>query len=463
MPFTIFYAWQMDTDTGLNRWFIENAIKKAIKRIKADTQQVTDSSDMKLDAALPVEEGEANAVNPEPESDDAEIIYQWGAVGSSGAKLIGEEILARIKTCGVFIGDVTFVSTIETPDGRDKWLPNANVLLETGAASQSGDGWNRIILVLNQALGSVDCLPFDLKFRHCTVQYALATKDDPDKKEKQKRLTDAFVTEIKPIYVKAMKQIAEDKRRITEATLANARSRAEKIREEYEQKVLADKYYTFKSVAAVIAATITPVGPTPIAFTDEFKIRTHFNPAGSASNQIIHKPKSVTVGEHGAPPAHNMTELTNTGIVYITRNLAYGRDSIKPLSAQLIDPTKPWSMSMENCQPQFVGTVWRTLKGLAELGAMGPWFLTLSFLKMRNGRLLFSYDGLSAMESGNHFQEDHMHADMILIPADIDLASPEPTFNALKPPLKEIWRHNGYRGMPIYHQSPIGYDIAMEL
>ena len=89
MPFTIFYAWQMDRELSVNRWFIQDAIKNAIKKIKAEIQnEATENDAMKLEDAPPVEAGEETAINPEPDNDDAEIVYMWGAAGSTGAKLI---------------------------------------------------------------------------------------------------------------------------------------------------------------------------------------------------------------------------------------------------------------------------------------------------------------------------------------------------------------------------------------
>ena len=80
MSFNVFYAWQMDTRSKLNRRFIEAAIKTAIKKIRAELQQEADA-ELKLERAMPLPE-DANVVDPDAEPDSAEdsdIILQMGA------------------------------------------------------------------------------------------------------------------------------------------------------------------------------------------------------------------------------------------------------------------------------------------------------------------------------------------------------------------------------------------------
>lgn len=462
MAFTVFYAWQMDRPTSVNRWFIETAIKSAIRQVKAEAQKELElDADLKLENALPVEPGEEDAVNPDQDADETEIVLQWGAAGEAGAKLIAETILERIGRCGVYVGDLTFVSEVETPDKRHKKLPNANVLIETGAASRTGLGWDRMILVLNTAFGKVDDLPFDLKHRHCTVQYELGERDDPRKAEKRKQLAKDFADQIRPMYRKAMTHVIEERRRVREEVLAKGTARAAQERQAFEQHLLDNTYHDMRTELAVMVATIIPAVPPngPLKFDDDVKLMRHFQPPGMSSGcQITHRPKSVTCGEFAERTPYNMVELANTGNVLMARNLVFGRDGIGPSYAEKIDPSKGWLVAMDTYQPQFIDAVRRYLTGVVALGVNGPWFFSLSILKMRNGLLIPSRDWYWMTELGKPFTGDNMTAGTILLPADLDLSDQAAVTEALKPPLKEIWRHNGHRGMPIFE----GPNVRME-
>src|ERR1700722_2734217 len=102
MSFNVFYAWQMDTSTKLNRWFVEDALKKAIKQVRKEAQQEPEN-ELKLERADPLSE-DADIADPDTVSDvleDGDIVLQWGAQGHTGATLIAETILERIADSGV--------------------------------------------------------------------------------------------------------------------------------------------------------------------------------------------------------------------------------------------------------------------------------------------------------------------------------------------------------------------------
>jgi hypothetical protein len=100
----------------------------------------------------------------------------------------------------VFIADITPTTTVKTDDGRVKKVPNANVLVEVGAAALTGKGWDRIVLVMNTTKAMVDELPFDLRHRQCQVTYALGDWEDGQRAEKAKQLTDAIILQLRPMY-----------------------------------------------------------------------------------------------------------------------------------------------------------------------------------------------------------------------------------------------------------------------
>jgi hypothetical protein len=320
----------MDRPPKLNRWFIEETIKDAIKKIKAES---TSAAEMKLDPAPAVEEQEKGA-DPDGDPPDDEIVYQWGATGGSRAVLVAETILDRIAKSGVFVADVSFVGEITTADGRKKLLPNPNVLIETGPAARTGEQWNRIVLVLNTAFGTVDQLPFDLKHRTCRIQYELTDTKDPGKAIKRRDLAKKLVEQIQPIYRSAMSRLIAVQKEAAANAVAEGRIRAQAERIEFEQRLKENKFYEFKSRFCVLALSLTPVSPpkTPLFCTsrDDAIIRNFIQPFGITGFPIRHRSKSITVGEREGTVPYSLVELTATGSIFACYNLKFGQDNATP-------------------------------------------------------------------------------------------------------------------------------------
>jgi hypothetical protein len=123
----VFYAWQSDSPKKTNL----NAIREALKIAKE-----------KIEEARP----------------DLRILPDEATRGTSGSPNIALKILEKIEAADVFIADVTTI----TPPGAQRPCPNPNVGYELGyAVSQLG--WDRVILLFNQAFGDFPKdLPFDL-------------------------------------------------------------------------------------------------------------------------------------------------------------------------------------------------------------------------------------------------------------------------------------------------------------
>ena len=118
MAVTVFYSWQSDTNQKVNRNFIEEALKKAIRKINADAELVPAARE--------------------------EVQFDKDTVGSPGTPAIVDAIFDKIDRCAVFVPDVTFVAT--TKVGRP--TPNANVMIEYGWALKSR-GHHQIVPVMN--------------------------------------------------------------------------------------------------------------------------------------------------------------------------------------------------------------------------------------------------------------------------------------------------------------------------
>lgn len=164
---TIFYSWQSDTDVKLNRYFIQDALKKAIKQIGK---------------SLDCEEA------PRLDQDTNNV---------PGSPEITNTILNKIDQCSVFVADLSFIARTK----RKKNLPNPNVLLELGYAFKAVSA-SRIITVMNEAFGSAnDGLPFDLAHRRWPISYNLTSDASDDiKKEQKGKLVSMFYEAIMEIY-----------------------------------------------------------------------------------------------------------------------------------------------------------------------------------------------------------------------------------------------------------------------
>jgi hypothetical protein len=147
----IFWSWQSDRPTKTNRGFIREALEEAIACV-AQNLDVIDPERFELDH-------------------DTKNV--------PGMAAITDTIFGKIKSAGVFVGDLSYVG--KTEDGS-KMLPNSNVLLELGHAI-SCLGPDRIIVVANSAFGGKpEDLPFDLRHRRAPIAYRLPPGAGPEER-----------------------------------------------------------------------------------------------------------------------------------------------------------------------------------------------------------------------------------------------------------------------------------------
>ena len=135
--FIIFYSWQSDLPNVTNRGFIERALEQAI----IDS---TRGSQMEL-----------------------EPVIDRDTVGVPGTPDIAATIFSKIETADAFVADVSIINS--SSPGR--LTPNPNVLIELGYALKAL-GWERIILMFNDAFGTLEQLPFDLQRKRVTTYTA---------------------------------------------------------------------------------------------------------------------------------------------------------------------------------------------------------------------------------------------------------------------------------------------------
>ncbi|MBS0961436.1 hypothetical protein [Acetobacter thailandicus] len=112
--------------------------------------------------------------------------------GVAGSPYIPAKLAEKIRHSDVFIGDVTSIATM--PDGKS--LPNPNVTFELGLAV-AHLGWDRIILLFNEAVATFDKLPFDFD-RHRISKYKIVETKSP-LADDQKKLTNLVTLAVETI------------------------------------------------------------------------------------------------------------------------------------------------------------------------------------------------------------------------------------------------------------------------
>jgi hypothetical protein len=154
MKYTVFYSWQMKTDTKKNKNYIKDCIEKACKKIEQ---------------------------KPKPELKGISFELQEGRSGISGTPQIARTIMdERIPNCDIFIADLTVTDPLNklTRFYPKKWKRDVhqanNVMFEYGNAYKSV-GEKRIICVLNSENGSPnenpENIPFDIRHMSFPIQY----------------------------------------------------------------------------------------------------------------------------------------------------------------------------------------------------------------------------------------------------------------------------------------------------
>ena len=160
MPLTIFFSWQIDTETPGGRNLIERALERACSRISADTS---------------IEEAVRENITVDRDTK-----------GVAGSPPIVDTIFRKIDGAAVFVPDLTFIG--KRPDGRP--TPNPNVLVEYGWALKSL-GHTRIVPVINTAYGEPfgDSMPFDMRHLRNPITYdCAATLDDAERRRGRETL-----------------------------------------------------------------------------------------------------------------------------------------------------------------------------------------------------------------------------------------------------------------------------------
>jgi hypothetical protein len=173
---TVFYSWQNDTPSALNRNFIEKALVEALQRLHSDAT---------LEEALR----------------DTTVELDKDTKGVAGSPPIVDTILQKVRECAVFVADLTFVGQSKEPlidpVGKSRQFPNPNVLIEYGYALRC-HSHDRLVGIMNTAYGEPDAesLPFDLRHLRWPITYHLPNRSASNKDDQFEKLVAILVDAV---------------------------------------------------------------------------------------------------------------------------------------------------------------------------------------------------------------------------------------------------------------------------
>jgi hypothetical protein len=170
--FAVFYSWQSDTPAKEGQYFIECALRQAVKRLRAD---------LRVEDAL-----------------RKNIAVDRDTQGVPGSPPIFDTILQKIEKSGAFVADVTF-----TASGKNgEFTANPNVLIEYGFALKAL-GHARMIAIMNEAYGEAteQTLAFDMRHVRWPIRYMLrAGASREDYKTQQKLLVEQLEIALRSVF-----------------------------------------------------------------------------------------------------------------------------------------------------------------------------------------------------------------------------------------------------------------------
>jgi hypothetical protein len=183
MDATVFYAWQADRSAKSNRYLIRDAANSACERITGD--------------------------NSTPWS----LTLDSDTQGVAGMCDIPNTILEKIRQCDIFLADLSFVGSTESPSGDAKQLPNPNVVFELGYAAKC-HGFDTLVGVVNEAFGEVTGQVFDIKRRasltYCVSEDASTHIRNRERDELSRKLEAVFRTTLDTITAARRKESAQE-------------------------------------------------------------------------------------------------------------------------------------------------------------------------------------------------------------------------------------------------------------
>lgn len=128
-------------------------------------------------------------------TDNLKIVNDEATRERPGSPDISLTILEKISQSDIFIADVTIINeradtNLEGEDDQSRLTPNPNVMFELGFAVALL-GWDRIILLNNNKISSIDNLPFDIRNQRITC-FSAQTFNNSEKGNLKNSLREAL-------------------------------------------------------------------------------------------------------------------------------------------------------------------------------------------------------------------------------------------------------------------------------
>ncbi|WP_146255525.1 hypothetical protein [Azospirillum sp. TSA6c] len=179
MPVKVFYAWQSDRPSNLNKNLVRRALDEAAKAL---------GKDMSVEEAF------------------REVVVDQDTQDVPGTPSVTDTILEKIRNADVFVADLTYIDDME--DG--KRTPNPNVMLEYGYALHAlGD--SKILSVFNEGFGKPEHLPFDIRHKRWPIRFNVTDGSDTEEgKESRRKQRTALTNNLRDAFKAIFSQFADD-------------------------------------------------------------------------------------------------------------------------------------------------------------------------------------------------------------------------------------------------------------
>lgn len=455
--FTVFYSWQSDTPGRDNRNFIEASLRIAIDSVQKNGN---------------IEQ------SPRLDKDTQDV---------PGLPDIAHTILEKIRSCDVFVADISYISRTKEGTDAGKLVPNPNVMIELGYAL-SELGWERIILVLNAASGPPDRLPFDLRNRRWPFAYELSGETDEEERKKvRKRLAAQLEGAIEAIA----KLPPREKRGSIEGRLSSLEAMVSSLNSISAQHA---------TLASLIEAARTDVGhPIKKSSRDECKknleilvsrlssgdfhgvtfqqgmVALSIVPSEPLISQSIFETNHDTVLRLGLQPMYASgwdhkifgdrfvltsglkngsidaaTEVTESGVISAVGHRVLAIDPSFWEHMGKVPPKDVISIPSLAFEKVVIESVTKYIKTMTQLGAEGPWYVGLRLVNVLQS-VLYAYETFTL--GGRVFQGSEIAPPIIDIAKESDVSNEQTIAHGMRPIFDYIWREHGFPHSLNYAQT----------
>jgi hypothetical protein len=347
-PIRIFYSWQSDRERDVCGRFIALALASAIEALQPHYT--------------------------------AELLLDSDTAGVAGTPPVSETILAKIRDCDLFIGDVSFVGA--TPDGK-KLLPNPNVMTEFGYARHALDD-QQVILVMNTAFGSERDLPFDLAHLRHPVSYAL---EEGASDGQRRRARAAFATKIAPFLEASIKVVLV--RRASKVVDKDVLAPAEALLTEFDQLTARGDVPAIVPGPRLILR-LAPVRAAEEPYLEPARVKTARRLFVPGDHELAHDMVDARQWANFDPPRH-VADRPNPEARWYTRLVRPGVLETAIMVGARIDDDRTILVEGKPLEGRIVEATMRMSAVAAEIGLDGPLLVWASLqgledVQMSNGR-----------------------------------------------------------------------------